>query len=120
MRNRLISLVFLVAFGFNLAAGHLPCRAEKAAWQTETESGMSCHGSGEPAGAATLRGGLPASGRECCSGEHGVCQHACHMVADVRGGASGFAVKESSQELPAAVDRTLPLFAHPIDHIPLA
>lgn len=120
MRNRLISLAVLFAFGCSVAAGHLPCRAEQTARETEPESGTSCHAADTPAAAPALQDGFSSSGHDCCSEEHGLCQHACHMVADVRGGAPGFSVKVSPRMLPGAVDRSLPLFAHPIDHIPLA
>jgi hypothetical protein len=120
MRKRLISLAVLLAFAFCVAAGHLPCRAEQAARETEPDVRTSCHASATPVAAPTLQDGFSASGHDCCSEEHGLCQHACHMVADMRGGAPRFSVEASTRMLPAAVDRSLPLFAHPIDHIPLA
>lgn len=123
MRNLLTSFVLLVLFGFGLGAGHLPCRAQENVQEAETSAphaGMACHGSDAPADASTLRNGSTASGHDCCSGEHGACQHACHMVADLGAALPRFAAQMSARVLPAPVYRSLSLHPQPIDHIPLA
>lgn len=122
MKNLLTSFVLLL-LGFGLVAGHLPCRAQEDIQEAETSDphvGMACHGSDAPADALALRNGSTASGHDCCSGEHGVCQHACHMVADMAAALPRFAAETSAEVLLAYVDRWLSLHPQPIDHIPLA
>lgn len=123
MKNLLTSFVLLLLLGFGLVAGYLPCRAQENVQEAETSDphvGMACHGSDAPAGALALRNGSTASGHDCCSGEHGVCQHACHMVADMGAALPHFAAQTSARVLLAPVDRSLSLHPQPIDHIPLA
>lgn len=124
MRNPLLSAVLLLIFGFGLIAGHLPCRAQeppREAAKADPQVGGSCHASEAPAEGPALRDGTPAGGgHDCCSDEHGVCQHACHMVADMGALVPGFAMQMSARVLLALDDRSLSLHPQPIDHIPLS
>jgi hypothetical protein len=119
MRNPLTSFVLLLILGFGLIMGHLPCRPAETAREAGTEV-RACHASEAPADALALQEGSAASGHDCCSDEHGVCQHACHMIADVRGGTPRFTMQMSARMLPVLVSRSLSLHPQPIDHIPLA
>jgi hypothetical protein len=122
MKNLLTSFVLLL-LGFGFVAGHLPCRAQENVQEAETSDphvGMACHGSDAPVDALALRNGSPVSGHDCCSDEHGVCQHACHMVADMGVALPRFAAETSARTLLAPVERSLALHPQPIDHIPLA
>jgi len=129
MQRRILSFVLLLVFCCSLAAGHLPCRTGKPVEEARglEESGktlMSCHGSKAAADASVRRDEAPAGdeagGEDCCSKDHDVCVHACHMLADVPGGAPVLTV-EASIHLPAVgAERSLPRPALPIDHIPLA
>lgn len=125
MRNLLTSFVLLLLLGFGLVAGHLPCQAQEDVQVAETadpHAGTACHATEAAAEALVLKDGdgSPASGHDCCSGDHGACQHACHMVADLGALAPRFAVQMSTRKLLALADRSLSLHPQPIDHIPLA
>ena len=108
MTRKLLALFFLAAFGFGLVVGAHPCQA----MAVELENGRStCH---ETEGASA-----PApSGDE--SGCGASCQHACHMTAVTATGSMAFAITPVAQAVVEASGSGLPLFAHPIDHIPLA
>lgn len=127
MRNHLIALLLLLVFGGGLFTGAHACQLAGFA-ATTPESAPSkpgCHGA-EAATASALPGhghGTPVpSGRENddCADEKGGCKHACHMVALVRTQIAVFAVEPQAQMVAPTFDRSLPLFAPPIDHIPLA
>jgi hypothetical protein len=121
MRNHLIALLLLLVFGGGLLAGPHPCQAREAA-PDSGKSKSGCHGSHSEA-SSTPEQSAPASDGEdndCCAGEHGTgCEHACHMVAVVQIQAVIFAVAPQKQLASPAIGRSLPLFTHPIDHIPL-
>lgn len=122
MRNSLTSFVLLLVLSFGLVAGHLPCRAQEDSQEAEMsdpQAGMTCHASEAPAEGPALYHGSSASGHGCCSDEHGFCQHACHMVADMGAVLPRFAVQMSARVLLAPVYRSLSLHPQPIDHIPL-
>lgn len=136
MRHPLIALLLLLVFAGNLLASPHPCHqvrgteAEPAqaspAIQPASQHG--CHGA---AVAATPTDGqqghgthasTPASSEDAgspCGDENGGCKHACHMVAVVGAQVRLFATQPQAQMVPPTFDRSLPLFAPPIDHIPL-
>jgi hypothetical protein len=127
MRNHLIALLLLLVFGGGLFTGAHACQLAGFAG-TMPESGESkpgCHGSGAATAATHSGHGTPApSGHgehkdDGCTGENGGCKHACHMVAVVRAQTAVFAVEPQAQMAASTFDRSLPLFAPPIDHIPL-
>lgn len=125
MRNPLLSFVLLLILGFGQISGHLVCQPAEASQgapvETE-ESPMPCHAhaSKAPADAPALRSGAPASDHDCCSDEHGVCQHACHMIADM-GDVAPLLIMQGAERMPRPrVDRSLSLHPQPIDHIPLS
>jgi hypothetical protein len=131
MRNHLIALLLLLVFGGGLFTGAHACQLAGFA-ETMPESGESkpgCHGSGAAtvSTASTHPGhGTPAPTEPSedkdggCADENGGCKHACHMVAVVRAQIAVFAVEPQAQMVAPTFDRSLPLFAPPIDHIPLA
>jgi hypothetical protein len=123
IRNVPASYVLLLILGFGLIAGHLPCRAQEDVQEAEmsgSDFGMACHASEAPADSLSLRNGSSASGHDCCSGEQGVCQHACHMIADVGTLAPRFAMQIAARVLLVQVSRSLSLHPQPIDHVPLS
>jgi hypothetical protein len=123
MKSPLLSFVLLLILGFGQISGHLACQAWEAAQGASVEreeSTMRCHASKAPADAPALQSGAPASGHDCCSGEHGACQHACHMVADMGDVASRLTMQVAERMLLPLVDRSLSLNLQPIDHIPLS
>ena len=64
----------------------------------------------------------PASNEDAggpCGDEKGGCKHVCHMVAVVGTQIALFSVQPQAQMAAPTFDRSLPLFAPPIDHIPL-
>jgi len=122
MRDRLIALLLLLVFCGSLAAGPHPCHAQGTAPEPVKQSQTACHHAGS-ADSTTGQGASSSSEHEddCCSGGQGsLCQHACHMVALVRAQTLLFAVQPQAQLVAPAIDRSLPLFVPPIDHIPLA
>lgn len=119
MRNRLLALLLLLVFAGGLLAGPHQCQAQGTAPDSGKESRSACHGTEHE---ATSTPGQSASSPgededDCCSKSG--CEHACHMVAVVQIQAVIFAVAAQEQLVSPAIGRSLPLFAHPIDHIPL-
>jgi hypothetical protein len=125
MRNHLIALLLLLVFAGGLFTGAHACQlAGVAGTMSESEqSKPGCHGSGAATASTHSGHGAPAPSEHKdggCSGENGGCKHACHMVAVVRTQTAVFAVGPQAQMAASTFDRSLPLFAPPIDHIPLA
>jgi hypothetical protein len=128
MRHRFVALLLLLVFAGGLFAGPHPCRAQGTpadSVKVSTVSKPSCHGheaAPAPAPANGPRVAASSQGQDgCCPGTQGsVCEHACHMVALVRVQVSLFAVQPLARLAVPTFDRSLPLFAPPIDHIPLA
>ncbi|HJX27444.1 MAG TPA: hypothetical protein VJ885_05995 [Thermoanaerobaculia bacterium] len=122
MRNHLVALLLLLVFGGGLFSGAHACQFPGAASESD-EAKPDCHSSGA-ATASTHHGYGTAAPSECeddgCSDEKGGCKHACHMVALVRVQIAVFAVQPQARMVTPTFDRSLPLFAPPIDHIPLA
>ena len=115
-KRSLIALLLFSVFGFGLLAGPHPCKAP--APQEERASHGACHQSaGSPDGPEAHRG-VPSQedGQDCCDA---VCRHACHMTAVAEALAVTFAIGPVSQTVAEVSGSGPPLFAHPIDHIPL-
>lgn len=124
MQRTLLSLVALLALGLGLIAGPHPCHAtpsashhESPAPQAETRS---CHEVEPPAPVAVIAS-VPADG-DCCGRDHDrACEIACQIsvaVLDLEVGSLD--VGPVAQAVAPDFDRSLPLFAHAIDHVPLA
>lgn len=115
MTRRLFTLLLLAVFGFGLLAGPHPC----AAAHGERESAQpSCHEAAHPSDGPEVRADASPSddGRDCCDT---LCRHACHMTAVAEASPVTFAIAPVSQAVAEVSGAGLPLFAHPIDHIPL-
>lgn len=120
MRNRLTVLILLFAFGCGLLAGPHPCHARRVAPSPGGEAKMACH-SQAPASQRSAGPSLSAAKSEDCCARHGVlCESACQTVGVVRVEIPRFAIQPLAGMAAPAVDRSLPLFAHAIDHVPLA
>lgn len=103
MRRAPTTLLLLVAFGLGFLVGPHPCGAAHG----EKESAKpSCHET-QPS---------PADGGGDCGDS---CQHACHMTAIAEAEPVVFAMSPVSEAMDEPSGSGLPLFAHPIDHIPL-
>lgn len=125
MRNQVIALLLLLVFGGGLFTGAHACQLAGTVPESD-QSKPGCHGSGA-ATASTASAhhghGTPAPSErdgDGCTDETGGCKHACHMVALVRVQVAVFAVQPQARMVTSTFDRSLPLFAPPIDHIPLA
>ncbi len=113
-RNRLSALLLFVALGLGLVLGPHPC----SALHGERESAQaSCHGSEPSAAGSHVREATQEDGDDCCST---FCQHACLVSAIAETGPVAFTVSQVSEAAVEPSGSGLPLFAHPIDHIPLA
>jgi hypothetical protein len=118
MRNRLLAVLLLLVFAGGLFAGPHPCQAQGTPPDSGKESTPACHGQEAASASTPGQSSSPSSQDEDGSGS--LCQHACHMVALVRVQISWFAVQPQARLAVSRFDRSLPLFAPPIDHIPLA
>lgn len=121
MQKRVLALFLLAAFGFGLLAGPHPCSALQGG-EPDRPSTSSCHGvAGEEAGnGAHANASLPPGDHDsddCCDA---FCGHACQMTAVFENEPALFSIPSVSPVLAAAPGRGLPLFTHPIDHVPLA
>jgi hypothetical protein len=108
MRRPFSTLLLLLAFGFGFLTGPHPCGASHA----ERESApASCHET-QP----SPTGPQEEDGNGCGA----FCQHACHMAAIAEAEPVAFAISPVSETIAEPSCYGLPLFSHPIDHIPLA
>lgn len=111
------ALLLLAVFGLGLLLGPHPCVAERA----DPASGKaSCH-EAEPKPTPTgpqLSNDSTQQGEGDCCGT--LCQHACHVTAIAAPELVAFAISPVFETLMESAGSGLPLFAHPIDHIPLA
>lgn len=114
MTRQLFALLLVAAFGLGLFSGVHPCGASHA----ERESAQaSCHeAEPSPAGQQLRADAQEEDGNGCGS----FCRHACHMAALAEAEPVAFAIAPVSESLAEPSGSGLPLFAHPIDHIPLA
>jgi hypothetical protein len=112
MTRNLSTLLLLAVFGLGLVLGPHPCSALHGAQESAPAS---CHES-EPSG-QQIRHDTQQDDDDCCST---FCQHACHVTAIAEAGPVAFAISAVSEATVELSGSGLPLFAHPIDHIPLA
>src|SRR5215203_4738214 len=112
MTRNLSALLLLAVFGLGLLLGPHPCSARHGAQESRQAS---CHES-EPSG-KQVRHETQQDDDDCCST---FCQHACHVTAIAEAGPVAFAFSPVSGATVEPSGSEPPLFAHPIDHIPLA
>ncbi|MES1242313.1 MAG: hypothetical protein ABUT39_11895 [Acidobacteriota bacterium] len=114
MARRLSAFLLLALAGLGLFLGPHPC----ATRQTGPEpAGMSCHAAGHSAAGERVRAAAPDDREDCGSR---FCQHACHATALAEAGPASFSIAPVSDATVEPSGPGLPLFAAPIDHIPLA
>ncbi len=114
-KRSLVAFLLLSVFGFGLLAGPHPCGDS----QGEGESAQpSCHEAAPASNGPEVRAGAatPDDGGSCCDT---LCQHACHMTAVAEASPVTFAIAPVSQAVAEVPGSGAPLFALPIDHIPL-
>ncbi|HVG06558.1 MAG TPA: hypothetical protein VNM67_02565 [Thermoanaerobaculia bacterium] len=115
MTRHLSTLLLLAVFGLGLVLGPHPCSARHGRHGEQETVKASCHES-EPSG-KQVRHETQQDADDCCST---FCQHACHVTAIAEAGPVAFAFSPVSGATVEPSITGLPLFAHPIDHIPLA
>jgi hypothetical protein len=112
MTRHLSALLLLAVFGLGFVLGPHPCSAQHGAQESAPAS---CH-EPEPSG-KQIRHDTQQDDDDCCSA---FCQHACHVTAIAEAAPMAFAISAVSGTAVEPPGSGLPLFAHPIDHIPLA
>ncbi|HEX5718055.1 MAG TPA: hypothetical protein VF179_17980 [Thermoanaerobaculia bacterium] len=112
MTRHLSALLLLAVFGLGLVVGPHPCSAQH---EEQASAPASCH-EPEPSG-KQIRPETQQDDDDCCSA---FCQHACHVTAIAEAVPMAFAISAVSEATVEPSGSGLPLFAHPIDHIPLA
>ena len=122
MRLRPISLALLLALAFGVMTAAYPCAVVP---QRPSPAAMSssCHDGTAHRPAASASPGKHAKPRGCCDptgGDPGVCQRACQAIAVLVRPAALGALEGRPDVASPATERSLPLFAISIDHIPLA
>jgi len=105
MTRNLSALLLLAVFGLGFILGPHPCGALR-----QESSQAPCHEQ-EPSGKQQQD-----DDDDCGS----FCQHACHVTAIAESTPVAFAISPVSEAILEPSGSGLPLFAHPIDHIPLA
>lgn len=115
MTRRFFTLLLLTVFGFGLLSGPHPCKPSHG----EQENAQpSCHAAAHASNSPEVRADASPSDEDqsCCDT---LCQHACHMTAVAEASPIPFAIAPVSLAVAEVSGSGLPLFAHPIDHIPL-
>lgn len=116
MRN-LFALLLLFATGLGLLAGPHPCHARQAEPEVAERS---CHMQMETRGPST-GSSLSAQGHDCCgTGHDSLCENVCQTAAVIDAQLPMLTVEPVALAAVPVFDRSLPSFAHAIDHIPLA
>ena len=118
MMRRSASFLLLILTGCGLMAGPHPCHAMRPAQETAAPP---CHA--QPSANSTSGGNSQVSPGilDCCNGGNSrLCESTCQMTAVFDARLSLFAVRPVSPAIQPVLDRSLPLFAHTIDHVPLA
>lgn len=115
MTRKLFTLLLLATFGFGLLGGPHPCMASEAERESRQSS---CHQEADSANGFDIRmsASPPGGDRGCCDT---ICRYACHMTAVAEGLPMAFAIAPISEAVAEVPGSGLPLFAHPIDHVPL-
>ena len=112
MTRKLFALLLVAVFGLGLLAGPHPCGAPHA---ERGSAQASCHEKAQPSPAGQqVRADVQEDG--CGT----FCQHACHMTAIAEAQPVAFAISPAFESIAEPSGSGLPLFGHPIDHIPLA
>ena len=114
MTRKLFSLILLAAFGRGLFLGPHPCGAHE---ERTSAQQMSCHAAAPSAEGEQVRAEAQEEDGNGCGD---FCRHACHMTAIAAPAPAVFAFSPVSGTTGEPCGSGLPLFAHPIDHIPLA
>lgn len=116
MKWNFFTYVLLAILAFSLWSGPHPCRASHEEGESRHAS---CHRAMGSSNGPELRSGapFPKAKRDCCGT---FCEHACHMTAIADSPPLTFAITPVSQATVEAAGYGLPLFVHPIDHVPLA
>ncbi|HET9228827.1 MAG TPA: hypothetical protein VFR31_19260 [Thermoanaerobaculia bacterium] len=107
MKRSLSTVLLLAAFALGFLSGPHPCVASH---EKKESARPSCHET-QPA---------PDAPDEDGSGCGDSCQHACHMTAIAEAEPVTFSMSPVAKATDEPSGSGLPLFAHPIDHIPLA
>jgi hypothetical protein len=115
MRRNALALILLAAFGFGLLA--VPCSGRHETEKEKSSHSSPCHGMQAEPGAP---GGASDPSQERSNGCDTSCQHACHMSAIAEVEPVSFVIAPVALTAAEAPDPGLPLFAHAIDHVPLA
>lgn len=116
MTRKVFTLLLLATFGFGLLGGPHPCKASHAERESRPSS---CHQAADSSNdLEVLMGASPSSEDSGCCDTF--CRHACHMTAVAGGEPMAFAIAPVSETVVEVSVSALPLFAHPIDHVPLA
>lgn len=111
------ALLLLAVFGLGLLLGPHPCVAERADPGSGSEE-ASCHETEPtPTGPQLSDDSTQQDEGDCCGT---LCQHACHVTAIAAPELVAFAISPASEARMESAGSGLLLFAHPIDHIPLA
>jgi hypothetical protein len=115
MTRNLFAFVLLAAFGLGLFLGPHPCGASHG--ERKSAQPMSCHASAPSAEGEQVHAEAQGEDGNGCGD---FCQHACHMTAIAAPAPAAFAFSPVSEAIVEPSGSDLPLFAHPIDHVPLA
>jgi len=108
------ALLLLSVLSLGLLAGPHPC---KASHQERESAHSSCHEADSSSKVPEVQQDSPSQSDPCCST---FCRHACQMTAVAEADQAIVDIAPVSQAVVDASDFGLPLFAHPIDHVPLA
>ncbi|HEX7181426.1 MAG TPA: hypothetical protein VF756_06255 [Thermoanaerobaculia bacterium] len=125
-KRALVALVLLAVVGFGLLAGPHPCSAGQGGEtdrRSPSSSSPSCHGmetEEETGDGAHARASLPSQDHDSADCCNTFCKHACQTTAVVDTEPAAFTIAAIAQAAVEASGHGLPLFAHPIDHVPLA
>ena len=115
MTRKLFALLLVAVFGLGLLSGPHPCGVSHAGRESAQAS---CHEvETSPAGQQVR---ADAQEDEDGNGCGTFCQHACHMTAIAEAEPVAFVISPVSESIAEPSGSGLPLFGHPIDHIPLA
>lgn len=105
MKRSLSTVLLLAAFALGLLSGPHPCGASH---EQKESARPSCHETQPTSSEQDDDGGCGDS-----------CQHACHMTAIAESEPVTFSMSPVAEATDEPSGSGLPLFAHPIDHIPL-
>ena len=118
MKRSLLALLLLFATGLGLIAGPHPCHARQAAPKAAEKS---CHAQMKTPGPSTGPSVSAQGGHDCCGTGHGsLCENICQTAAVIDAQLPTLTMEPVAQTAAPVLDRSLLLFAHAIDHIPLA